>query len=171
MSGPRNSPPASGTPGGTPKHEVLPADVAPDAPPLHPIDVDDPTGPPPAVDGATTAAPVAADRPVVSPPDERSPEEIRDDIGELRSELGDTVEELVHRVDVPARLREKKDETTERVQQQVTQAREVIAEKAPAVDTALRERPGAVAGGVAVLLGLLMMRRRRRRRARARARA
>lgn len=92
--------------------------------------------------------------------------EARREVEELRSELGDTVEELVHRVDVPARLREKRDETTARVQTQVTHAREVVteavAEKAPAVQGALRERP-ALVGAVAALVALLLLRRVRRR--------
>ena len=91
----------------------------------------------------------------------------RRDVEELRAELGDTVEELVHRVDVPSRLREKRAETTERVQAQVTHAREVardvVAEKAPAVQTAMRERP-AVVGGVLAALLLLFVRSLRRRR-------
>lgn len=93
----------------------------------------------------------------------RTPEELRSDLGELRAELGDTVEELAHRVDVPARLRAKKEETTERVQVQVAQAREVIAEKAPEVQQAMRERP-AVVGGIALVLSYLLVGRIRRRR-------
>lgn len=41
---------------------------------------------------------------------QRSPEELRTDLGELRAELGATVDELTHRVDVPARAKAKKDE-------------------------------------------------------------
>lgn len=84
------------------------------------------------------------------------------DVEELRAELGDTVEELVHRVDVPARLREKRAETTERVQLQVNRAREVVAERAPAVQSTLRERPAVVGAVVAALLFLLLRRKRRR---------
>jgi hypothetical protein len=90
-------------------------------------------------------------------------EQTQREVEELRAEVGDTVEELVHRVDVPTRLREKRAETTERVQAQVTHAREVVAEKAPAVQSALRERPGIV-GAVAAVLVLLLLRRLRRRR-------
>ena len=85
------------------------------------------------------------------------------DVEELRAELGETVEELVHRVDVPQRLREKRAETTERVQAQVTHAREVVAEKAPVVQSALRDRPMVVGGVLAALL-LLFVRSLRRRR-------
>jgi hypothetical protein len=84
------------------------------------------------------------------------------DVEDLRAELGETVEELVHRVDVPQRLREKRAETTERVQAQVAHAKEVVAEKAPAIQSALRERP-AVVGAVLAALLLLVLRSLRRR--------
>jgi len=98
---------------------------------------------------------------------ERSPEELREELDTLRAELGETVEELAHRVDVPARVRAKREETTARVQEQVTQAREVIAEKAPTVEAALRDRPGLVAG-IALVLSYLLVSRLRRRKARRR---
>lgn len=89
------------------------------------------------------------------------------EVAQLRAEVGDTVEELVHRVDVPQRLREKRAETTERVQAQVAHAREVVAEKTPVVQQALqqtlRDRP-AVVGGVLAALLLLFLRSLRRRR-------
>jgi ElaB/YqjD/DUF883 family membrane-anchored ribosome-binding protein len=98
----------------------------------------------------------------------REGEVVERDVEQLRSELGDTVEELVHRVDVPQRLREKRAEATERVQAQVTHAREVVAQKmtenAPAVEDAVRQRPLVVGGVIAALL-LLLLRSVRRRRA------
>jgi hypothetical protein len=109
------------------------------------------------------APPVSTSRPEVRPPDDRSPEELRADLGELRVELGETVQELAHRVDVPAQVRAKRAEATERVQQQVAHARKVLADKAPAVDRTLRERPGLVAVGAAIVGALLLLRRRRRR--------
>jgi hypothetical protein len=48
------------------------------------------------------------------------------------------------------------------VQEQLAQARQVLAEKAPAVNVALRERP-AVVGGIALLLSYLFVSRLRRR--------
>jgi hypothetical protein len=90
-------------------------------------------------------------------------EVVERDVEQLRTELGDTVEELVHRVDVPQRLREKRAEATERVQAQVAHAREVVAEKAPAVEDAVRQRPLVVGGVIAALL-LLFLRSQRRRR-------
>jgi hypothetical protein len=91
-----------------------------------------------------------------------TPQETRREVDQLRSDLGDTVQELAHRVDVPSRMRDKRVETTERVQAQVIHAREVVAERAPAVQGALRERP-ALVGGVGVALGYLVLRRVRRR--------
>jgi hypothetical protein len=94
----------------------------------------------------------------------REGEAVEQDVERLRTELGDTVEELVHRVDVPQRLREKRAETTERVQAQVAHAREVVAEKAPVVEDAVRRRPLVVGGVIAALL-LLFLRSMRRKRA------
>ena len=83
---------------------------------------------------------------------------------------GDTVQELAHRADVPQRLREKRAEVSERMQAQVAHAREVVAEQAPAVEKAVRERPLVVGGVLAALLFLFVrilfvrsMRRRARR--------
>jgi ElaB/YqjD/DUF883 family membrane-anchored ribosome-binding protein len=93
----------------------------------------------------------------------REGEVVERDVEQLRAELGDTVQELVHRADVPQRLREKRAETVERVQAQVTHARDVVAEKAPAVEDAVRQRPMVVGGVIAALL-LLSLRSLRRRR-------
>ncbi|TQM45849.1 DUF3618 domain-containing protein [Pseudonocardia cypriaca] len=94
----------------------------------------------------------------------REGEVVERDVEQLRAEIGDTVEELVHRVDVPQRVREKRAEVTERVQAQVAHAREVVAEKAPAVEDAVRRRP-LVVGGVLAALLLMLLRSRRRKRA------
>ncbi len=42
----------------------------------------------------------------------REGEVVEQDVEQLRAEVGDTVEELVNRVDVPQRLREKRAETS-----------------------------------------------------------
>lgn len=129
--------------------------------------------------------PVAPDRPVV---DARDPDALRADLEERRKELGDTVEELAHRADVPARMREKKDESVARVQQTVAQttervqqtvattsrrirqeagrAQKTLAEKAPALNAAVRKQQRAILAGTAAVVMFLLVRARRRRRAR-----
>ena len=83
----------------------------------------------------------------------KSQAELRADIDELRTEIGDTVGELAARVDVPARVKAKKDETAARVQEQTERAKELVAQKAPALDRAARQRPALVVGiAVAVVL-------------------
>jgi hypothetical protein len=116
--------------------------------------------------------PHAADPPHrATPGASRSPEELREELGTLRAELGDTVEELAHRVDVPSRVRAKREETTARVQEQVTQARAVFAEKAPTVDAAVRDQRTLIAAISLVLSYLLVSRMRRRKQRRKAARA
>ena len=77
-------------------------------------------------------------------PSQKSPEELRADLASKRAELGDTVEELAHRVDVPAQVKAKKAETVAKLQDAKDQAsrrvhegtekvRATIAEKAPVV--------------------------------------
>jgi transposase-like protein len=95
----------------------------------------------------------------------RSPEELREELGELRAELGETVEELAHRADVPARLRDKRAEATQRMHELLARARDTLAETEPAVRSTLRERPALVSGIAVALTYLLisLMRGRRRR--------
>lgn len=129
-------------------------------------------------DGAgEEAVPVAPDRPVVDGRGKSSEElreevdELDDDrlrhIDELRAELGDTVEELVARLDVPARVQAKKVETVAAAQQQMDRIYRIVVEKTEAARKILRDRPGAVAGATAAVLLLVVLRRRRRRKARA----
>jgi ElaB/YqjD/DUF883 family membrane-anchored ribosome-binding protein len=124
------------------------------------------TGPQPGTPAAATPAPDPTTTPTTSTTAQDTaqdtPQDTRREVEELRAELGDTVEELAHRVDVPSRLREKRAETTERVQAHVAQAREVVAERGPAVQDALRERP-ALVGGIGVAIGYLLLRALRRR--------
>jgi hypothetical protein len=74
----------------------------------------------------------------------KSPEELRAELAAKRAELGDTVEELAHRVDVPAQVKAKKAETVAKLQDAKVEAsrrvhegtekvKATIAEKAPAV--------------------------------------
>jgi len=74
----------------------------------------------------------------------KSPEELRADLEAKRTELGDTVEELAHRVDVPAQVKAKKaetvaklqdarDEAARRVHEGTEKVRAAIADKTPVV--------------------------------------
>jgi hypothetical protein len=61
-------------------------------------------------------------RPTTNAGAAKSPEELRAELEAKRAELGDTVEELAHRVDVPAQVKAKKAETVARLQDAKTQA-------------------------------------------------
>lgn len=97
----------------------------------------------------------AAPTPVPTTDAERA--QLRAELDELRSEVGDSVAELTERADVPARVKAG-------TRQTVDHARQVIADKTPVVQQALRDRPvpvAAIAGGV--LLGVILLTIRRRR--------
>jgi Protein of unknown function (DUF3618) len=75
---------------------------------------------------------------------QKSPEELRAELAAKRAELGDTVEEIAHRVDVPAQVKAKKAETVAKLQDAKVQAsrrvhegtekvKATIADKAPVV--------------------------------------
>jgi hypothetical protein len=99
---------------------------------------------------------------------DRSPAQVRQDLDELRGELGDTVEELANRVDVPARARAARDETVQRARRQVAHVQDVVAQRAPGAAATVRERPGLVGGIAGLVLVLLVLGGIRRRRAGAR---
>lgn len=104
---------------------------------------------------------------------ERGADELRVDLSRLRTELGETVEALVDRLDVPARVQGKAREVTDRAketaaqvvdqaqqkaqlaQQKAQEAGHLVAQKVPDV---VRERSGRTAAlaGVVVLVGLLV---------------
>ena len=83
-------------------------------------------------------------RPTTNAGAAKSPEELRADLEAKRAELGDTVEELAHRVDVPAQVKAKKAETVaklqdakdqaaRRVQESTAKVRATLADKVPGV--------------------------------------
>ena len=95
--------------------------------------------------------------PVPGTDEERA--QLRAELEELRSGVGDTVAELTARVDVPARVRAETQRTLDR-------ARQVVAEKSPIVQNAVRERPvpvAAIVGGALLVVILLIIRRSRAR--------
>ncbi len=89
----------------------------------------------------------------------RSGDEQRADLDAVREQLGETVEELSRRVDVPARVRARRDEALARARRFAEQARAVAA-RVP-VPPVLRQNAGFVAAGVGILLAGLLVRRRR----------
>ncbi|GGP71728.1 DUF3618 domain-containing protein [Saccharothrix coeruleofusca] len=95
------------------------------------------------------------------------PDVLRADIELTRQELGDTVEALVHKVDVPARVKENAHERVEQVKQRGQQVKEkataVAGQAAGALPPPVRRHPAAlVAGVVALLLVLWQLTRGRR---------
>ena len=95
---------------------------------------------------------------------ERSEEEIREDIQRTRQELGETVEALAARTDVKARAQEKVSETRERVSatkdEVLGEAREAAPQPAAAgaaqVVATVRENPRPFALGGAFVAGFLI---------------
>ena len=75
---------------------------------------------------------------------EKSPEELRADLAAKRAELGDTVEELAHRVDVPAQVKAKKDDTLAKLQDAKVQATRRVHEGTEKVMAAIAEKTPVV---------------------------
>jgi predicted RNA-binding protein Jag len=62
-----------------------------------------------------------------------SEDEIRQDIERTRAQLGETVEALAHKVDVPARVKDKVHDTKQTVQAKAEQATQRLQESTPAL--------------------------------------
>jgi hypothetical protein len=75
---------------------------------------------------------------------EKSPEELRADLAAKRAELGDTVEELAHRVDVPAQVKAKKDDTLAKLQDAKVQATRRVHEGTEKVKAAIADKTPVV---------------------------
>ena len=75
---------------------------------------------------------------------EKSPEELRADLAAKRAELGDTVEELAHRVDVPAQVKAKKDDTVAKLQEAKAQAARRVHEGTEKVKAAIADKTPVV---------------------------
>ena len=74
----------------------------------------------------------------------KSPEELRAELAAKRAELGDTVEELAHRVDVPAQVRAKKDDTLAKLQDAKVEASRRVHEGTEKVKAAIAEKAPVV---------------------------
>jgi hypothetical protein len=77
-------------------------------------------------------------------PTDKSPEELRAELSAKRAELGDTVEELAHRVDVPAQVKAKKAETVAKLQDAKTEASRRVHEGTEKVKAAIADKAPAV---------------------------
>lgn len=97
------------------------------------------------------------------PTGQPSVDEQRVELEELREELGDTVEELARRADVPARVKARRDELVTQAKEMGEQAKVTVAEKAPVVRDRVQENQKAIAAAVGALVLLLIVRARRRR--------
>ena len=74
----------------------------------------------------------------------KSPEELRSELAAKRAELGDTVEELAHRVDVPAQVKAKKAETVAKLQDAKVQASRRVHEGTEKVKATIAEKTPVV---------------------------
>jgi Protein of unknown function (DUF3618) len=86
-------------------------------------------------------------------PTDKSPEELRAELSAKRAELGDTVEELAHRVDVPAQVKAKKAETVAKLQDAKTEASRRVHEGTERVKAAIADKAPVVQGKVDQAVG------------------
>ncbi|SFQ31392.1 Protein of unknown function [Amycolatopsis arida] len=91
----------------------------------------------------------------------RDEEEARLDLELTRQELGETVQELAHKANVPARAREQAEHTVTAVKEKLPPP---VAEKAETVAGAARRNPVPTVVGAVVLLLLVRRLTRRRKR-------
>ena len=89
-------------------------------------------------------------------------ERLRAEIEHTREQLGETVQALTHKVDVPARAKEKLQQTREAAQDRARQVAEPVLHGGEQAIVAVRRRPmpaAAVAVLAVLLLGWLLRRR------------
>jgi ElaB/YqjD/DUF883 family membrane-anchored ribosome-binding protein len=91
----------------------------------------------------------------------REPAEIRADIEETRSEVGDTAAALAEKADVKARAEEKATEVKERAQEKATEVKERAQSQASQAGEQVRRNPVPLAVAGAVLVAFVIWRRRR----------
>lgn len=96
--------------------------------------------------------------------DNRTPDEIREDIEQTREEMGETVEALAEKADVKGQAQAKADETKQRIRGKAEEARAKLADASPEqakaaagnVAGTAQERPLPFAVGGAFLAGLIV---------------
>ncbi|SDG46877.1 Protein of unknown function [Lentzea fradiae] len=90
-------------------------------------------------------------------------EQLQRDVERTRRELGETVEALAHKVDVPGRVKEQAHETVVRMTAATNQAVDSLPEPVAAQVEKARRHPGAVAAAlIALVLALWAITRRNR---------
>jgi Protein of unknown function (DUF3618) len=97
-------------------------------------------------------------------PEQKSPEQIREEIERTRVELGDTVEALAAKTDVKARAKERvaalKDGAAQKKDELVSRTKEVTPESAGAggqqIVTTVKSNPVPFAAGGALAAGILI---------------
>ena len=82
----------------------------------------------------------AGEDPAVRSDTAKTPEELRGEIAEARSELGDTVEQLAAKADVKARAQDKVEETKERARGKIEEGREQVRHATERVQAAAQEK-------------------------------
>ncbi len=110
--------------------------------------------------------------PAQARPATSDPEELRQDIEQVRGELADTVNALAAKADVKARAQDKAQElktqaiqTTHQVRAQAPETAQQLAGVAQQkARQMIQEKPGPTVGAALAVLVLLLLRRRRRRR-------
>jgi len=102
--------------------------------------------------------------PTPTEPASNDPDAIKADIEATREQLGRTVDELAHRLDVPARAKESVAQTTAEVKASALEG--VARTRDTAVETYRESPPTVIGAGVALagsVVGLVLWRRSRRR--------
>jgi ElaB/YqjD/DUF883 family membrane-anchored ribosome-binding protein len=107
------------------------------------------------------ARPTASDRPA-GEREKRDPDELRRDIEQTRSELGDTVEALAQKANVKAQVSAKADDVKAQVSAKADDVKEQVSAKADDLTRTAEQRP-IPAIGVALAVGFILGRLLRRR--------
>ncbi|HEV2768889.1 MAG TPA: DUF3618 domain-containing protein [Solirubrobacteraceae bacterium] len=82
----------------------------------------------------------AGEDPAVRSDTAKTPEELRGEIAEARSELGDTVEQLAAKADVKGRAQDKVEETKERARGKIEEGREQVRHATERVQAEAQEK-------------------------------
>ena len=104
--------------------------------------------------------------PEPTPTDTPEPPQLQAVLDGPRSDLEDAVAELTEPADATTRVKARTQQTADQARQAAEHARQLIADKAPAVTSAVKQRPlpiAAISAGAVLLLAVIAIRRRRSR--------